>query len=595
MQVSCWRREFRLVKRLITIVTTGALLTACAGAGGGSVPSLQTPPDTTTLANKHTGTVVIRITIPKRKHHRHRVGAKYLSPSTQAMIILIGGPKTRHQTIGLTPNSPGCSAGASGTVCTTAIALKACPSTANCYSGTIATYDKVLCAGLTCVVPPGAEELSANQDIAFSIAVGKTNTIPITLDGIPTSVLFAPLPPSTLSGSVSGGFTLSKCVTTRQSVSVVGVDADGNRILGPGAPVPALSSNDATHLKAIAPAPASPNTFELAPPAALASATIPNAGSAVQLTAGVTPLAGSGGSAQSLPINVTFNHDICGVITETSIPTSGSQPFGITSGSDGALWFTESLGNNIGRITTGGTITETSIPTVGSEPSNITPGPDGALWFTESGGNKIGRITTGGTITETPVTTGASLPFGITSGPDRALWFAEYTGNNIGRITTGGTITETALPTSGSQPYGITSGPDGELWFTEINGNKIGRITTGGTITETSIQTGSSYPSAITSGPDGALWFTETTATRSGASRPMERLPKRRVQRPRANRMASRLVRTGRCGLRNVSAARSAHYDRWNDYRTVDSNQRRPAACHHIWSGWRAVVYGAQW
>ena len=78
-----------------------------------------------------------------------------------------------------------------------------------------------------------------------------------------------------------------------------------------------------------------------------------------------------------------------------------SEPFGITAGPDGALWFTEYYGNRIGRITTLGAITEYVVPTANSYPDGITAGPDGALWFTESFtlGN-IGRITTGGTITE---------------------------------------------------------------------------------------------------------------------------------------------------------------------------------------------------
>ena len=36
-----------------------------------------------------------------------------------------------------------------------------------------------------------------------------------------------------------------------------------------------------------------------------------------------------------------------------------------------------------------------STPTAASEPRGITSGPDGAIWFTEQKGNKIGRITTG--------------------------------------------------------------------------------------------------------------------------------------------------------------------------------------------------------
>jgi streptogramin lyase len=46
------------------------------------------------------------------------------------------------------------------------------------------------------------------------------------------------------------------------------------------------------------------------------------------------------------------------------------------------------------------TITEFPIPTGSSFPEWITTGPDGALWFTETGSGKIGRSTTAGAITE---------------------------------------------------------------------------------------------------------------------------------------------------------------------------------------------------
>ena len=44
-------------------------------------------------------------------------------------------------------------------------------------------------------------------------------------------------------------------------------------------------------------------------------------------------------------------------ITEFSIPTATSGPYGIAAGPDGNLWFTEGFGNQIGRITTAGAIT----------------------------------------------------------------------------------------------------------------------------------------------------------------------------------------------------------------------------------------------
>lgn len=177
------------------------------------------------------------------------------------------------------------------------------------------------------------------------------------------------------------------------------------------------------------------------------------------------------------------------------------------------MWFTEGVGGKIGRITIAGVLTEFAIPTTKS--GEITTGPDGALWFTDVGG-KIGRITTAGTVTKFTIPMENSSPGGITTGPDGALWFTEAVSGKIERITTDGNITEFALPNPDAQPWGITTGPDGALWFTEascvrqqdsrcIVGNKIGRITTTGSITEFTLPSDGGGPHSITTGSDGAL------------------------------------------------------------------------------------------
>jgi streptogramin lyase len=205
-----------------------------------------------------------------------------------------------------------------------------------------------------------------------------------------------------------------------------------------------------------------------------------------------------------------------GVFTEFPVPTAGSEPRGITAGPDGNLWFTEEIGNNIGRITTAGVVTEFPVPTPSCEPAGITAGPDGNLWFTETNGNNIGRITTAGVVTEFPIPTPGSRPRDIAVGSDGNLWFTERTANQIGRITTAGVFTEFPVPTAASQPRGIAPGPDGNLWFTEEGGNKIGRITPAGVITEFPILTAGTGPFGIAAGPDGNLWFTEETDNNIG-------------------------------------------------------------------------------
>lgn len=209
-----------------------------------------------------------------------------------------------------------------------------------------------------------------------------------------------------------------------------------------------------------------------------------------------------------------------GTLTQFGIPTANAYLVDIVSGSDGALWFTEADANKIGRITTSGVVTEYSVPTASAGLSNITTGPDGALWFTENGSNKIGRITTTGSISEYPLLTGSTRPFGITAGSDGALWFTESKNdiNYVARITTSGVITsEFPVTTPNMGISNITSGPDGALWATDY-GNKIYRITLSGTVTAFTLSTPSAltFTNQITTGSDGALWFTEYVANKIG-------------------------------------------------------------------------------
>jgi len=78
-------------------------------------------------------------------------------------------------------------------------------------------------------------------------------------------------------------------------------------------------------------------------------------------------------------------------------------------------------------------------------PNQITAGPDGALWFTESGNNAIGRVSLTGKVSfySDP---GMAGPGGITVGSDKALWFTN--GDSIGRITTAGRSASTPAPAS---------------------------------------------------------------------------------------------------------------------------------------------------
>ncbi len=211
-----------------------------------------------------------------------------------------------------------------------------------------------------------------------------------------------------------------------------------------------------------------------------------------------------------------------GKITSAGVITkyAGAKANGITPGpsKESALWFTKPLTNTIGRITTSGTITaEYSLP-AGSEPWYITAGPDGNIWFTDMHSGKIGKITPTGAITEYSIGAEAH-PDGITAGPDGNVWFTvnketipKIWERTIGKITPSGEITQYPMPKEGEdQAYGyqITTDPDGNLWFSTTCGKAcyLGRITTSGAITQmfTNEQAANTGPTA---GPEGKLWYT---------------------------------------------------------------------------------------
>jgi virginiamycin B lyase len=218
-------------------------------------------------------------------------------------------------------------------------------------------------------------------------------------------------------------------------------------------------------------------------------------------------------------------------ITEYPVPTPDSRPGGLVVGPDGALWFIESVGNRIGRLTLGGRLTEFPIPTPAAHLPNqafVGLGPDGMVWFTESAANKLGRITPAGEITEYPIPSAAavqdpvlgevrtSFPIAVAAGADRAVWFNERATNQIGRLTPDGRFAEYPLPEGVGGLVGLAPGPDGALWFTATTPGHVGRVAPDGAMTVHAIPTPESGVLRLKAGPDGAVWFVENQANQVG-------------------------------------------------------------------------------
>ena len=152
--------------------------------------------------------------------------------------------------------------------------------------------------------------------------------------------------------------------------------------------------------------------------------------------------------------------------------TVAQRPYGITAGPEGDLWFTELYaecscegeqedGSKIGRITPSGQITEFALPSGESDPYAITTGPDGNLWFFGSDG---------------PTRRGWQAG----SGPS-ASQIGRMSPSGLHHVTEFLTESFPRHSASAGQPFSgaISAGPEGELWFTEPWTDRVGHITPG--------------------------------------------------------------------------------------------------------------------
>ena len=121
------------------------------------------------------------------------------------------------------------------------------------------------------------------------------------------------------------------------------------------------------------------------------------------------------GTTSTIPSTTTA---IFTTLSTTSQTTSlggpiGYDPYAITNGPDGNIWFTEPNhnGDKIGKISpTNGAVTEYDLTAASVGWDGIAPGPDGNLWFTQPYENEIGKISPTGKITEYPVSTDNASP-----------------------------------------------------------------------------------------------------------------------------------------------------------------------------------------
>lgn len=292
-----------MIARVGIAVVFAFSLVSCGGGASSRSVLPGTPQGATTGTNAQ---FVIKVP-PKTTPGTGR-GPAYVSPSTQSVSMQVdsGTPIVTN----LTPGSPDCNVPAplSPLVCTLPLVV-----TAGTHTFTFTTYD-----GLA-----GAGNVLSTNTAPFTVVANQTNVVTLTLAGVPASLLVEPgSGDAQIVGSGSAGFQFTGEVP--HTIVVLPQDADGNLILGPGAPTISASVTGASTGSGLSVAPASgnPNAFTL-------SSTGFGTGS---LSLVATPAAASAGSA----LNASVSLD---ATVYSSVIAGGSGNFGYADGTGAAAAF----------------------------------------------------------------------------------------------------------------------------------------------------------------------------------------------------------------------------------------------------------------
>jgi len=501
-----------------------------AGCSGGS--STLTPADNAgagSAAAKH-ASVTLRIKIPPKHAAQGARAPKYVSPATQSIAISFtpaAGGATQTFNQNLTPSTPGCVASlVSPLICT--VTLSVGPGN---YVATFTTYDGVLDGNDA----PQGNILSENQGVAVTVASGKTNDVNVTLQGVPVSVAIAAVG-GTASARGATAFTIDKCFTT-QKFEIVGVDADGNYILGPGAPTASLTGG--TGILTIAgPAQANPNLFTLT------RTGLPAGLTTVPLSATLTPGTGGPPAAPATTLALTFNTSNCGV---DSIVGSGfNTPVDAVSDAHGNVYVVD-VAAGVEEVANGGTTAVPVAPGHFTTPTALTIDQSGDLFVTDATLESVQEISASRAVTT--VATGFVFPTGIAITPGGNLYVADSVANRVELIPRDGNGVPVSVGTGyealsgvaldannivyvadqdlgilevepgGSlqtiapgnalilQPFGIAVDPVGNIYFSDLALGAVNKIAPDGTVT--AFASNLAEPEGVFVAPNGDIYVAD--------------------------------------------------------------------------------------
>ena len=246
-----------------------------------------------------------------------------------------------------------------------------------------------------------------------------------------------------------------------------------------------------------------------------AAATLPVSGGATPSASGCTlTITDSGSVALVLPItNTPAGASV--TINGTQITEYGGygEPFGITKGPDGNIWFTDQATQQVEAFNPASLTIQYQYAT-GASLWDLATGSDGALWVADQSNEGALRVTTGGIETQYPFT---GTPQGIAPGPNGLMLIADNTSGGIWTLDAGGLFTILPFSPAGT-PAEVTwvpGGTSGDAWFAE--GPYVGdfSLNNNSLTNEISVPDGDSA-TYIAYGSDGNIWVSA-----SGGSAPL--------------------------------------------------------------------------
>ena len=212
-------------------------------------------------------------------------------------------------------------------------------------------------------------------------------------------------------------------------------------------------------------------------------------------------------------------------------PLGDLQPFNDLYTAHDGIYFTQTSANLISFFSfETETIESYVIPTPASFPLGMFVDSEGYAWFTELVGQKIGRFdprTKAFKEYPVPLPQLATPAVIRVETEGRYIWFTAFVGNALGRLDKNtGEIEAFSNPLPGGLVAEDTLDSDGNIWFSSATQNvlskldprsgEIEQIVMPGTVVVAPVSVPLYFVIAMNYGPGDAVWFTEETVNRVG-------------------------------------------------------------------------------